>query len=131
MGDESEECKNRSSETLEEEFEGQFRIKYDWLPRISPKYKRWISVLFIMAVIAEASFLLITDIKIFRRKSAKDFSLIAAIVLVVTNVIWIGMALFVLLDWGVLISGVLYVGFGTAMIVGILMYGDTNNENEG
>jgi uncharacterized protein with PQ loop repeat len=107
-----------------DEHDGSFRINAKWIPEISPRNKRWLSIAFIAAVVAEASFLLVQDIKVFRTKSAKDISLAAVIILIVTNILWIAAALLILRDYGVLLSGILYVGFGSALLAGVVMYGD-------
>jgi uncharacterized protein with PQ loop repeat len=101
---------------------GQLRINWEWLPEIKVTNQRRLSYLFIAAVLAESSFLVIQVIKCFRTKSAGDLSLPAAIILLVTNFVWILMALFVLRDYGVLISGIIYVIGASLLLAAIVLY---------
>jgi len=110
---------------------GRLLIRWKWLPEISPAWKTRLSWLFIMSVLAEASFLVIQVVKTFQTKSAEDLSLPAVIILLITNAIWGLMAIFVLRDYGVLISGVIYTICSSVLIVGILMYGENSSVDGG
>jgi uncharacterized protein with PQ loop repeat len=86
----------------------------------STKSKFAISIAFIIFVIIESSFLFWQFQKIVSNKSAKDVSLPAFVILLLSNIVWLVYSL-ILGSWGILLSGILYI-VGTSMVIGAHIY---------
>lgn len=82
------------------------------------------SYIMMVLVIVEASFLFIQAGRGFETQSAEDIDLVAFIILLLTNVAWMAYAFFVIHDFPVLLSGLLYTIGAALVLVTVALYGD-------
>lgn len=88
------------------------------------KKERVFAWLMLFLVIGESSFLFIQAAKGFSSKSTEDVDLVAFIVLLVSNIMWLLYGTFVLRDLPVMLSGVLYTIGAILVIITIALYGN-------
>ena len=82
------------------------------------------SVIFFIVIFVEASFLFIQAGEIYSRKSAKDVSLSAFIVLLTASIFWMHYTIVFIGSIPVLVSSLLYAIGSVLIIAGIISYGD-------
>jgi len=94
-----------------------------WKVNGNPWYKSWPVVFMILVGIIESSFAYIQAIKSFQRKSADDLSLIAFVLLLIANLIWILWGS-IIKDVPILMLGVLTAGGAVLVIISIFLYSE-------
>ena len=99
-------------------------LSFEPVGKLSSRLKFILSILFVIFVVIEASFLYWQFGVIVHKKSAKDVSLVSFSILLVTNVIWILYATFIIGSIPVLTSGILYVIGASLVIAGKVIYKD-------
>ena len=88
---------------------------------LAPQSKYILSIIFLIIIIIESSFLYWQFGTIIHNKSAKDISEVSFSILLVTNIIWLLFGIFVLGSIPIVVSGCLYT-LGSAMVIGARLY---------
>lgn len=97
---------------------------FSWI-KIPPSYtktQRIYAYIMLVLVFVESSFLFLQAGKAYRTKSTADLDLTAFIILLISNVMWIVYAFWLIKDRTLMISAILYVIGAILIIVAILMY---------
>lgn len=88
---------------------------------LSDRTKYILSIIFLIIIIVEASFLYWQFGAIYTKKSAKDVSEVSFTILIVTNIVWLIFGIFVLGSIPIIISGALYT-IGASLVLGARLY---------
>jgi uncharacterized protein with PQ loop repeat len=84
---------------------------------------------FMLIILVEASFLFIQAGEMYSKKSAKDVSIVAFIVLFAASLFWIFYTTTFIGSVAVLLSSVLYAVGSLLIIIGVIKYGDAEENN--
>ena len=96
---------------------------------INSKNKKYFKIGMMILLTIEASFLFIQAAKSFETKSVDDLNLTAFIILLVTNIAWLLYGFFIVHDFPLMLSGMLYVVGSILVIVAIVLY-RSNEESD-
>lgn len=93
------------------------------LGNLGPRSKYLLSILFLIVIIVESSFLYWQFGTMVHNKSAKDVSIVSFSILLVTNIVWLIFGVFVLGSIPIIVSGLLYTIGASLVIAARLHYG--------
>lgn len=95
---------------------------------LSGRPKFILTIIFLIVIIVESSFLYWQFGVIMKNKSARDVSSVSYAILIGTNLIWLMFGIFVLGSVPIIVSGALYTIGASLVLGGRLVYGDGKEE---
>lgn len=95
---------------------------------LSGRPKLILTIIFLIVIIVESSFLYWQFGVIMKNKSARDVSSVSYAILIGTNLIWLMFGIFVLGSVPIIVSGALYTIGASLVLGGRLVYGDGKEE---
>lgn len=103
--------------------DGASTLHLPWKPlNMSVKTRTYVSFLFLLIVLGEASWQIPQIIKIYETQSADDIDPTAFIILLVMNFFWILYAALIISDLPIFVSGVSYVALSAVTLMGYYKY---------